>query len=343
MAEKTIRWGILSTGKISQAFAAALQETEGAALVAVGSRTQESADQFGDAFNVPRRHSTYERLAADPNVDVIYIGTPHSFHHQNTLLCLNQGKAVLCEKAFAMTAAEAAEMIAVARRKHLFLMEAMWTRYLPIFVRLRQLLAEKAIGELQYLAADFGFHAPYDPKHRLFAPDLGGGALLDVGIYPLSLASMLFGKPDEIYTTTRLGKTGVDEQTGIMLSYSGGRMANLFASTRLRTPTEAMIAGDKGFIRIHSRFHQSEAMTLYRDGEEAQFIAAPHDGSGYRFEAAEVVRCLREGLLESPLMPLDETLELMRTMDAIQAVWRTPPQDFEAPTRPHMGADPGTP
>jgi predicted dehydrogenase len=318
----TTRWGIISTGKIARTFADALKQTEGAELVAVGSRSQESADRFGDEFNIPHCYDTYEGVAADHDVDVVYIGTPHPLHKDNTLMCLESGKAVLCEKPFAMNADDAAEMIWVAREQRLFLMEAMWTRFLPLFVKLRKMLQDQVLGDIHYLNADFGFRAPFDPKHRLFAPELGGSALLDVGIYPVSLASMVFGAPDRIDTVARLGETGVDEQSSMMFRYLGGKMAALFSSTRLKTPCEATIAGENGFVRIHSRWHQSEAMTLQLDGKEAEFISAPHGGNPYRFEAMEVMRCMKDGMLESPVMKLDESLVIMRTMDIIQEMWK---------------------
>ncbi|MCU0500010.1 MAG: Gfo/Idh/MocA family oxidoreductase [Anaerolineae bacterium] len=318
-----IRWGILSTGKIANAFAQGLQYVEHAELIAVGSRSAESADAFGEKHHIPRRYATYEALAADPDVDIVYIGTPHPFHKDNTLLCLNHGKSVLCEKVFAMNTAEAREMIETARTKRLFLMEAMWTRYVPLFVKLRQMLADRVLGEISFLQADFGFQAAFDPTSRIFAPELGGSALLDVGIYPVSLASLIFQTPpDTMHNLVLKGQTGVDEQVSMQFGYAGGKAANLYCATRYRSPVEAVIVGEKGHLRIHSRWHHSEAMTLSLNGEETQFIAAPIDHNGYRYEAAEATQCLLDGQLESPIMPLDETLAIMQTIDRIQASWR---------------------
>lgn len=347
-----IRWGILSTGKIAHAFAAGLRSLPDAELVAVGSRSREAAEAFGQRFGVPHRHATYAALARDPDVDVIYIGTPHTFHKENTLLCLEQGKAVLCEKPFAINAAEAETMIRAARERGLFLMEAMWMRYLPALVKVRELLAAGALGNVRLLTADFGFCAEFDPHSRLFAPALGGGALLDLGIYPLSLASMIFGAPERIVSLAHLGETGVDEQSAVILGYAGGRQAVLTAALRTDLPTEALIMGTEGRLKIHNPMFRPHALTLYprRQGPlppsriperfkrlgralgldrwwqrfqrgPGKPFHLPLSGNGYNYEAAEVMRCLRAGELESPIMPLNETLAIMRTMDEIRAQW----------------------
>jgi len=351
-SQSIVRWGILSTGKIAHAFAEGLRALPDARLVAVGSRSQEAAERFGRLFDVPHRHGSYEALVQDPDVDVIYIGTPHPFHKENTLLCLEAGKAVLCEKPFALNALEAAEMIRVARARGLFLMEAMWTRFLPAFAKLRALLEEGAIGEVRLLTADFGFRAAFDPESRLFDPALGGGALLDLGIYPLALASAIFGPPERIASQAHLGETGVDEQAAIILGYAGGRQALLSASLRIALPTEAQLMGTRGRIRVHNPIFRPQKLTLYPEGvwpppsvripgrlkrlgyalgldrwgqrlrkRPGKTWHFPLEGNGYNYEAAEVMRCLREGALESPVMPLDETLAIMRTMDAIRAQW----------------------
>ncbi|MEC9381026.1 MAG: Gfo/Idh/MocA family oxidoreductase, partial [Candidatus Latescibacterota bacterium] len=223
-----IRWGILGTGNIAKQFARGLTSVEDARLVAVGSRAPETAAAFGDEFEVPHRHATYEALAADDEVDAIYVSTPHPFHKDNSILCLTSGKAVLCEKPFTVNAAEAAAVIDVARAENRFLMEAMWTRFVPAVVRLRQLLAEGAIGDVRMVQADFGFRAGVNPEGRLFNLDLGGGALLDVGIYSLSFAAMILGaSPDQVVSAANLGSTGVDEQSAFLLRYEGGELAVL--------------------------------------------------------------------------------------------------------------------
>ena len=319
--EQKIRWGILGTGNIAHQFARGVSVLTDAELVAVGSRSQETADAFGDEFGVDRRHPSYEALANDPGVDAIYISTPHSLHRENSLLCLNAGKAVLCEKPFMINAREAVDVVDAAREKRLFLMEAMWTRFLPVMVRVKELLAEQTIGDVQMLAADFGFRTNVNPQHRLFDPALGGGALLDVGVYPVSLASMIFGAPARVAGVAHLGDTGVDEQGAMVLGYDGGQIASLYTAVRTNTPHDALIMGTKGSIKINSPWWKPTALTVLVDGAEPEVVELPYEGNGYNYEAAEVGRCLRAGKLESDQMPLDETLAIMRTLDQIRAEW----------------------
>ncbi|MAS35775.1 MAG: dehydrogenase [Anaerolineaceae bacterium] len=316
-----IKWGILSTGNIAKQFARGLAVLPDAELVAVGSRSQESADAFGDMFNVKRRYASYEALVADEDVDAIYIGTPHSYHKENTLMCLAAGKAVLCEKPFAINAQQASEMINFAREKKVFLMEAMWTRFVPIFVHLRELLAQQVIGDIRMIQVDFGFRTKFNPEGRLFKPELGGGALLDVGIYPVSLASMIYGAPDRIVSMAHLGETGIDENSAMIFGYDGGALAVLSTAIRTNTPHLAIINGTDGRITIHSRWWVPTRMTVEIFGKETTEIELPMTGNGYNYEAAEVARCLREGLLESDVIPLDETLSIMQTLDEIRSQW----------------------
>ncbi|MEZ4670250.1 MAG: Gfo/Idh/MocA family oxidoreductase [Anaerolineae bacterium] len=315
-----IRWGILGTGGIAHKFATGLSVLPSAKLVSVGSRSQASADTFGNEFNIPRRHASYEALAEDPNVDAIYVSTPHPFHKENTILCLKAGKAVLCEKPFTINAAETREVIQVARDQKRFLMEAMWTRFLPAIVRAREMIAGGSIGEVRMLTADFGFRTSFNPQGRLFAPSLGGGALLDVGIYPLSLSFALFGKPTTISSAAHLGETGVDEQSAMLLSYGKGQIALLSSATRTSTAHEAVIYGTEGYIRIPDWWHANR-FTVTVSGYAPQTYEVPHDGNGYCHEAAEVGTCLRGGKLESDTMPLGETLDIMETMDIIRTQW----------------------
>jgi predicted dehydrogenase len=316
-----ISWGILGTGNIAHSFARGLPDVADAELLAVGSRSQRTADAFGEEFNVPRRYSTYEDLANDPDVDVVYISSPHTAHFDNSMLCLRAGKAVLCEKPFTINAIQAEELIAYARSQHLFLMEAVWTRFLPVMERVRGLLSEQAIGEPRMLAADFGFRTEFNPKSRLFDPALGGGALLDVGIYPVSLASMVFGEPTRISSMAHLGETGVDEQSAMILGYSEGQLAMLYTAIRTSTPHDATIMGSAGSIKIHAPWWQPTALTLIRNRQEPETIDLPFEGNGYGYEARAVGDALRAGRIESPVMPLDETLAVMRTMDTIRAQW----------------------
>lgn len=316
-----LRWGILGTGSIATKFATGVAALPDAELAAVGSRSQAGADAFADRFAIPRRHASYADLAHDPAVDAIYIATPHPMHHANMLLCLDAGKAVLCEKPFAINAAQAREAIALARARKLFLMEAMWTRYLPLMVELRKMLADGAIGQVRMITADFGYRTGFDPSRRHFDPALGGGALLDVGVYPISLASMILGAPTTITGQAELGQTGVDEQSAYVLGYANGALAVLHSAIRTRTPQEAWIMGTEGFIRIHSPWWVPTAMTLDKPGQPPQRMEIPFAGNGYNYEAAEVHACLRAGKLESAVMPLAETVGILETMDALRAQW----------------------
>ena len=318
--DRTIRWGILGTGSIAKKFADGLKVVEGAELAAVGSRSQATADAFGDRYDVPRRHGSYEALAADEEVDAVYVATPHSLHKDNSLLCLSAGKAVLCEKPFAINAAEAGQMVAMARQRKLLLMEAMWSRFLPALVKLRELLAAGAIGEVRMLTADFGFRAGWNPEARLLNPALGGGGLLDVGVYTVSLASMVFGRPTRIVSMAHLGTTGVDEQAGMIFGYDGGALALLWTAVRTTTPQEAAILGTDGRIRLHNPWWRGQKLTLSAGGKEEVFDL-PFRGNGYNYEAEEIGRCLREGRTESGVMGLDESVAVLKTMDEVRAQW----------------------
>jgi dihydrodiol dehydrogenase / D-xylose 1-dehydrogenase (NADP) len=317
-----IKWGVLGLGSIANTFATALSFVEDAQLVAVGSRSEQKAREFGKKFGVPHCWGSYQKLASDGEVDIVYVATPHNSHLENTIMCLEAGKAVLCEKAFAANAQQAKAMIDYARAKKLFLMEAMWTRFLPLMDKVRQLLSENAIGEVRMLAADFGFrYADKPEKQRILDPNLAGGALLDVGIYPLALSSMLFGAPQQIHSAAYLGQTGVDEQAGIVLSFDKGRLSIIYTAVQTETPHEAVIMGTKGMIRLHRSWWCGNKLTLIRTGKEDQFIELPSHSSGFVYEIKAAQQALRAGKLETDLMPLDETLSIMKTMDAIRAQW----------------------
>ena len=316
-----IRWGILGTGNIAKQFARGLTSVDDANLVAVGSRATDTADAFGDEFSIPRRHASYEALVADDEVDAIYVSTPHPFHRDNSILCLQHGKAVLCEKPFTVNANEAAAVIDVARHEGIFLMEAMWTRYVPAVVRLRELLADGAIGDVRMIQADFGFRTGVNPHGRLFNLALGGGALLDVGIYSLSFAAMVLGcDPVQVVSTADMGETGVDEQSAFLLRYDGGELAVLSCAVRTSTAVEVKIFGTDGSITVESPFFKAESLTIKSGGKESR-EELPLVGNGYNYEAMEVGACLREGRTESATMPLDETLALMKLLDQIRAPW----------------------
>jgi predicted dehydrogenase len=316
-----VGWGILSTGKIAAGFAEDLRHVPGAALAAVGSRTAEAADGFANRFQIPRRHASYADLVHDPAIDVVYVATPHSLHAEHTRLALEAGKHVLCEKPFTLNARQAAELIALARERRLFLMEAMWMRFLPALVDVRRLLAEGTLGEVRMLSADFGLRFAFNPHGRLFAPELGGGALLDLGVYPVSLAHMVFGRPEIIVSLASLGSTGVDDQSGIVLRYPAGQIAVLHTAMGAATPTEAAIIGTQGRLHLRSPFYRTDDLTLSRPGKRDRKIHHRRKGNGLHYQALAVMESLRQGRLECETMPLSETLAVMETLDAIRAPW----------------------
>ncbi len=313
-----IRWGILGPGTIARAFATGLTVVPDAKLVAVGSRTLDKAKAFAAEFGAARAHGSYAALANDPEVDAIYVATPHPMHRDDAILCLNAGKAVLCEKPFTVNAKELEAVVAVARAKRVFLMEAMWTRFLPVMSKVREWLASGRIGEPRLVTADFGFRCGWDPQSRLLAPSLAGGGLLDVGIYTVAFAAMVFGPtPSRIAGFAHLGETGVDEQAAYILGYPGGGLASLTCAVRTDTPHGARIDGTEGRIEIAAPFWKATRAVLTACGR-TETIEAPHLANGYEYEAMEVGRCLRAGLTESPLVTLDESLALMRVLDQLR-------------------------
>ena len=317
--DRPVRWGILATGGIAHAFAHDLALQPGCEVIAVGSRSQASADAFGDEFGVPHRHASYQALAEDPDVDVVYMATPHPGHHGAALLAINAGKAVLVEKPFAMDAAQAREMIDAARERGTFLMEAMWTRFLPHIARVREILAAGTLGDVVYLTAEHGQWFAADPRFRLFAPELGGGALLDLGIYPVSFASLVLGVPARITAVSDRAFTGVDATTSMIFQYDSGAHAVLTTTLRAASGNPAAIYGTAARMEIHGWFYTpTRFRVIARDGTELERFDQPYAGRGLRGEAAEVGRCLRAGLLESPLLPLEETYTIMEAMDEVR-------------------------
>lgn len=315
----TLRWGVIGTGAIAGAFAADLGLTDSGEVVAVGSRSAQGAQRFGEAHGVARRHASYEALVADPEVDAVYVATPHPFHHANARLALEAGKPTLVEKPFTMTGAEARDLVALARERGVFLMEAMWTRFLPHMAEIRRLLADGALGELVTVLVDHGQWFPRDAGSRLFAADLGGGALLDLGVYPVSFASMVLGRPDRILALSTPAFTGVDGQTSLLLGHPSGAQALISCTSAAVSPCTAAIVGTEARIEIATRWYGPTPFTLHpRGGEPVRFEPALA-GHGLRLEADEVARCLDNGQLESPLLALDETVWIMETLDAALA------------------------
>jgi predicted dehydrogenase len=303
--------------------------------MAVGSRSQESADRFGDRLGITKRHASYEALVADPEVDIVYVATPHPFHCENALMAIGAGKPVLVEKPFAMNAAEARTMIQAAREKGLFAMEAMWMRFLPHMAKIRKIIADGVIGDLVCLQADHGWFKPFNPAARHFSLELGGGALLDLGIYPVSLASMLFGKPDEVLALSSAIACGVDGQTSAVLKFPQGRHAVVNSTIMATVSNRAVITGTLGRIEIDCIFYTPTGFSVVnRDGGLIQRVESDYVGKGLREEAVESARCLREGLTESPLFHWDEIISVMEIMDRIRASAGMPSR---APLAPKSG------
>lgn len=329
---KKIRWGILGPGGIAHQFATGLKAVPETEIVAVGSRDLQRANAFADTFNVLYRHGSYGELASNPEVDVVYVATPHPFHKACAMLCLDAGKAVLCEKPFTVDAEQAEALIASARTSKQFLMEAMWTRFIPVMAKVREWLADGVIGEPRMLTADFGNRVELSPENltgRLFSLELAGGALLDIGVYTVSLASMVFGAPTKITGLAHTGETGVDERAAILLGYDAGQIANLSCAITTQTSHEARIFGTKGAIHIPN-FSRATSATLEIIGKEPLWSEIPFTANGYEYQAVEVINCLRASKLESDVLPLDESLSIIKTMDTARAQWGLEYPPFES-------------
>jgi len=315
-----IRWGILGCGKIANKFAADLKWVRDAELIAVGARDQDRARQFAATFGARLAFDSYEGLVSCPEVDVIYVATPHGFHHEHTLLCLRHGKAVLCEKALALNLRQAKEMVEESQRSRVFLMEAFWTKFLPQYQKVLSLVADGTLGEIRMIQADFGFCAPEPLAQRLYDPALGGGSLLDIGIYPVFLATSLLGRPVEINATIDPYDTGVDKQIAINLQFESRALASLSSTFEVETPVAATIMGTRGYVRMKNRFHNASCELELVLGKESPRTVEVirEEGYGYQFEARHVTQCLRDGLIESPVMRHSDSLLLMETLDRIR-------------------------
>ncbi|MEW2557489.1 Gfo/Idh/MocA family protein [Streptomyces griseorubiginosus] len=321
MTEQSVRWGILATGGIAAAFTADLVDLPDAEVVAVASRSEASAKAFAERFGIERAYGEWGALAEDADIDVVYVATPHSAHRAAAGLCLSAGRNVLCEKAFTLNVREAEELVGLAKDGGRFLMEAMWMYCNPLVRRLKALVDDGAIGEVRTVQADFGLAGPFPPAHRLRDPAQGGGALLDLGVYPVSFAHLLLGEPSDVVAKAVLSEEGVDLQTGALLSYDGGALASLHCSLTGGTATIASVTGSLGRIDIPNGFFHPDRFVLHRDGRDPEeFAADPADGprNSLKHEAREVMRALRAGETESPLVPLEGTLAVMRTLDAIR-------------------------
>lgn len=315
---KTYNWGIIGPGKIAHKFAQDLDKLPNARLHAVASRSEERARAFALQYGAPHAFGTYEAITSCPGLDVVYIATPHPGHRDNAIMCLNAGIPVLCEKAFAMNSRQVQEMVDAARANDTFLMEALWTRFTPSTTKALELIGHGRIGDVLSVKADFGFRAAYDPNSRLFDLALGGGSLLDIGIYPVFLALLILGKPAEIQAVAHIGATGVDEELGMLFKYEGGQLAHLHSTLRAFTKTEAYIYGERGAVHLHTRWHEPTTLSLILEDRRPQDYRFDYHTNGYSYEAEEVMHCLKHGLKESPLLPLSFSQDLMAVLDGVR-------------------------
>ena len=319
---KEIKWGIMGTGVISTTFATALNSMENTKLLGIASRSLNKAKDFAEKFQIEKAFASYEDMVKDADIDVIYIGTPHTEHKANAELCIKNGKAVLCEKPFTINASESEYLFSLAKEHKVFIMEAMWTKFLPTTIKVKQWIKEGRIGRVKHIRANFGYQAPYDAGSRLFNPDLAGGALLDVGVYPITyVVHMLDRLPDKIISSAEFGKTNVDDQNIIIMKYKDGILADLSSSVAVELGYDAMIIGEEGKIAVPKFWSADEAYLYNQKNELIESFKEPHHENGYEYEAYEVNRCLRENKLESDKLPFIDTLEVMRIMDKIRQEW----------------------
>mgnify|MGYP000935931792 FL=1 len=318
MKEKKIRWGIIGLGKIANKFATDLMTLKNIELVAVASRNQQNADDFAQKFNAKKAYNSYLDLAKDNEVDAVYIATPHSFHKEHTLLCLQNKKAVLCEKPFAMNLQEVTEMISVAKENNVLLMEALWTYFLPQYAYLLEVIETKKFGKLKNVAADFGFKAIYDLESRLFKKEVGGGSLLDIGIYPIFAALSTLGKPDLIDANATFFENGVDASCEMIFHYKGAK-ATLKSSLIEETKTTAIFTFEKAIVKLDRQFHAPSSVTIFENKKEKK-IDFNCKTFGYNFEIEHFNTLLREGKTESSMMTFNFSKDLIKILDKVRGI-----------------------
>lgn len=310
-----VRWGILGAGGAAALVGADIAASPDCTLAAVAARDGDRAVAFAQRFGVQRSYGSYAELVADPDVDVVYVATTHAQHHEHALLALRAGKPVLVEKAFTLNARQAREVVGEARARGLFCMEAMWLRFHPLIRAVQRLATGGRIGEVVSVRADLSKRFDYDPSGRLFDLAAGGGALLDLGVYPASFAWLLLGRPDTMTAAGSLAATGADLTAAMQWGYADGRVAQIYCSAAADSPYAALVCGTRGWIRVETRIHRASALTLHTDDGDEMITAAPVPGNGYGPEIAEVVRCLSAGETESPLVPLDDTVGILAALD----------------------------
>lgn len=324
---KSFNYGIIGPGRIATSYCRALEQSHDSRIYAVASRDGQRAQEFAKQFKADKWFGAYEELVADKDVDIVYIATPHSFHEQQTILCLNNKKPVVCEKPLALSTASVKRIIASAKANNTFMMEGMWSRFNPAIIKAKEMIDDGQIGQVRHVTADFGFQKPYDPFSRLYDLSLAGGSILDVGVYPLFLALFLLGRPDSVHASAQLAPTGADESCSVTLKYPGGVMAQLFSSMLVETKKEAVISGTKGMIIIHTPWYKSMSLSLIRNNNEEK-IPLPYNGNGFEFQIAHVNKCIEQGKNESDMMTRDFMILKAEVSDEIirQAGVVYPPQ-----------------
>ena len=316
---KTYNWAVLGCGKIARKFATDLKMLPNARLYAAASRSPENAQTFASEIGFEKAYGSYEEMVNDPEVDVVYIASPHSHHCEHTLLCLNHQKAVLCEKAFAINSREVSLMIEAARKNNTFLMEAFWTMFQPSFQKAMEIISSGELGALKMVRSDFAFNAEYNPEKRLYNVDLGGGSLLDIGIYPIFMSLMALGKPSEIKTMATFCPTGAEETIMMSFRYPEGETASLVSSFASHSSTQTEFSFENGFLRLNRRFYTPTTLTYWKNWEEEKTLTFDKgNGSGYELEAAHVMQCLDAVKIESDRMPLSVSADLMEIMDRVR-------------------------
>jgi predicted dehydrogenase len=316
---KTYNWAILGCGKIARKFASDLKTLPNARLYAAASRSIDNAKAFASELGFEKAYGSYEEMVNDPEVDAVYIASPHSHHFEHALLCLNHHKAVLCEKAFAINSKEVTQMIEASQRNNTFLMEAFWTIFQPSYQKVMEIIRSGELGAVKMVRSDFAFNADYNPEKRLYNVELGGGSLLDIGIYPIFMSLKALGKPSEIKTMVSICPSGAEESIMMSFKYPGGEIASLVSSFASHSSTQTEFSFENGFIRLNRRFFTPTTITYWKiQEEEITLTFEKGKGSGYEYEAAHVMKCLDEGKIESDLMPLSVSAELMEILDWVR-------------------------
>lgn len=315
---KKINWGIIGLGKIANRFANDIALSKNAILYAVASRDRDRAKAFSQKYNAAKIFDSYDELLKNPDIDIVYIATPHTFHFEQAMMSFKHGKHVLVEKPMGMNAEEVTAMIHEAKARNLFLMEGIWTRFIPATEKLIELLAQNIIGDLISLKADFGFKADFDPHNRIYNKSLGGGSLLDIGIYPIYLSLLVLGIPANIKAMARMAETEVDSYCAMLFDYQNSAKAMLESTTEADTPIEGYIYGTKGYIKLHRRFHHAKTISVHLSGKEEQIYNLDYKGEGLLYEIEEVNQCILNNQTESKKLPLSTSLNLIQIVDRVK-------------------------